>query len=51
MKRKEETDPYEAFDLWCKANGFADVIDCVPEDVNLQRLDEAIAAYGKDGER
>ena len=39
-------DPYEAFEVWARANGFADVIDCEPEDVDLDRMNEAIEAYG-----
>lgn len=41
------TDPYEAFDAWCRANGFADVADCEPEAVSLSRLNEAIEEYGE----
>ena len=41
----EELDPYEAFEIWARANGFADLIDCEVEDVNLERLNESIEAY------
>lgn len=47
MRRLPKADPYEAFHDWCMANGFADVMDCEPEDVNLDRLNEAVEAYGK----
>ena len=40
-------DPYEAFDAWMRDNGFADVADSEPEDVDLDRLHEAVKAYGK----
>lgn len=43
-----QPDPYEAFNKWMLANGFADVANCKPEDVDLERLDEAIAAYGEE---
>lgn len=42
-----ELDPYEAFELWARANGFADVIDCPIEDTDSDRLHEAIEAYGR----
>lgn len=40
-------DPYEAFEAWCKANGYADVIECEPQDVDLARMNAAIKEYGK----
>jgi len=40
-------DPYEAFEQWMKANGFEDVVICEPQDVNLDRLHEAIEVYGE----
>ena len=45
-----EIDPYEAFEIWATANGFEDVINCAPEHVDLDRMNEAIAAYGKEPE-
>ena len=44
--RRVAMEPYEAFEIWARANGFADVIDCEVQDVDLDRLHEAIAAYG-----
>lgn len=38
-------DPYEAFETWARANGFRDVIECEPEQVDLERLHEALDAY------
>ena len=38
-------DPYQAFFDWCLANGFRDVAECEPEDVDVRRMDEAIARY------
>jgi hypothetical protein len=43
-------DPYEAFDLWMRENGFADAADSKPEDVDLERLHEAVEMYGRDGD-
>lgn len=40
-------DPYEAFFNWCLANGFRDVSECEPEQVDTGRMNEAIAAYGR----
>lgn len=39
------TDPYDLFNRWCLDNGYADVI--ISEDVNSDRLLEAIEAYGR----
>lgn len=40
------SDPYETFEIWMRGNGFEDVADSQPADVDLDRLNEAIAAYG-----
>ena len=42
-------DPYTVFFDWCVANGFKDVADCKPEDLDPKRMDLAITAYGKAG--
>lgn len=39
-------DPYAAFEIWMHENGFADVVNCEPQDVMLDRLEEAVEAYG-----
>ena len=46
MSDSKYLDPYEAFDLWMRNNGFLDVANCRPEDVDLNRLNEAIEQYG-----
>jgi hypothetical protein len=43
---RNDLDPYHVFELWGRANGFADLFDCAPEDVDRERLHEAIALYG-----
>lgn len=43
----ELLEPYVAFGRWCRANGYGDVADCIPERVDLRRLDAAIAEYAK----
>lgn len=40
------SEPYEAFENWMRTHGFEDVADCEPEDVNLERLHEALERYG-----
>lgn len=47
----ELLEPYVAFDRWCRDNGYGDVADCIPERVDLRRLDAAIAEYAKLGQR
>jgi len=42
----EVTDPYEAFEIWMNLHGFQDIVEASPEDVNLERLDEAVEQYG-----
>lgn len=43
-------DPYEAFELWMSQNGFEDVVNCEPHNVDLHRLHEAFAVYGNGGQ-
>jgi hypothetical protein len=38
-------DPFYLCELWLRANGYADLFDGAPEDVDLDRLDEGLAAY------
>lgn len=40
------SDPYDIFAEWCRANGYADVIECAIEETDTDRLYEAVAAYG-----
>ena len=40
-------DPYYFFQQWMRANGYADVCDASPERVDLARINEAVAAYGR----
>jgi len=42
----EGIDPYEAFFDWCIANVFRDVAECSVEELDVSRMDAAIAAYG-----
>ena len=42
-----DVDPYEAFEWWLGRNGFQDILDSPPEQVNLERLEEAIEKYGQ----
>ena len=42
-----DVDPYEAFEWWLARNGFQDILDSPPEQVNLERLEEAILQYGQ----
>ena len=44
-------EPYEAFNQWMRANGYADVCDAVPERVDLARLNEAVAQYASAARR
>ena len=44
-----EEDPLVSCSKWLEANGYADVIACEPEDVDLDRLDEGLAAYARSG--
>ena len=41
-------DPYEAFEIWMRQNGFTDVANCEPGETNLTRLHEAVHLYGLD---
>lgn len=43
----EFDDPFFKFEEWCKGNGFEDVVNCVPEMVDLERLHLAIEVYEK----
>jgi rubredoxin len=47
----EYDDPFRLFGEWCKSNGFADALEGKPEDVNLERLDEAIAVYAAEEDK
>jgi hypothetical protein len=42
------SEPYEMFEIWMRANGFEDVLEHEPEDVNLDRLHEAVERYGNE---
>lgn len=46
----EVADPFWLFGEWCKENGFADVAEGKPEDVDLQRLNQALAVYAGEPE-
>jgi len=50
MREDITEDPMVTFDRWLREHGFLDVVACKPEDVNLDRLHEAIELYGQDGE-
>jgi hypothetical protein len=39
-------DPYQEFEEWCKANGYADLIECEIEETDTDRLYEAVVTYG-----
>ena len=38
-------DPYVCFDTWMRTHGYADVSACIPENVDLERLHQAIKGY------
>lgn len=46
----EQIEPYEAFEEWCRANGYADVADAPAGETDLDRLHEAIERYAESGE-
>ena len=41
-------DPYILFHEWLESNGFNDVIECEPEDCNMDRLSLAVDLYSLD---
>ena len=44
-------EPYEEFEKWLQQNGYQDIIDCKPLDVDLERLEQAIKEYGESNEK
>ena len=40
-------DPYSCFDTWMQTHGFQDVSECRPEEVDLDRLHQAIKEYSQ----
>jgi len=38
--------PFEAFFRWCIENGYSDVAECEPKELNVKRFRAAIALYG-----
>jgi len=46
-KEKEPIEPYEAFEIWLRENGYQDILDSKPLNVDLQRLGKAIEEYGE----